>query len=71
MVPISHHSSDRPVRRIAVPDQPDNPKTSKQKRDERLAAALRANLRRRKEQQSQREREAPSKPAHEGDVTSS
>ncbi len=54
-----------------MPDQPDNPKTSKQKRDERLAAALRANLRRRKEQQSQREREAPSKPAHEGDVTSS
>lgn len=54
-----------------MPDQPERPKTAKELRQERSAAALRANLRRRKEQQSQREEDAPSEGLHEGDVTSS
>jgi len=49
-----------------VPDQPEAPKTAKQKRDERLAAALRANLRRRKDQQSQRTPNTPGDTPPEG-----
>jgi hypothetical protein len=47
-----------------VPDQPERPKTLKEERAERSAAALRANLRRRKEQQAQRRDDtAPEDPA--------
>lgn len=54
-----------------MPDQPEHPKTPKELRQERSAAALRANLRRRKEQQAQRDEETPAEALDEGDVTSS
>lgn len=54
-----------------MPEQPERPKTPKQLRQERSAAALRTNLRRRKEQQVQREDETPAEASDEGDVTSS
>jgi len=50
-----------------VPDQPERPKTPKEVRAERSAAALRANLRRRKEHQSQRPADTPSDEAGEGE----
>lgn len=54
-----------------MPDQPERPKTAKEERQERSAAALRANLRRRKEQQVRRDEvPSPAKPA-DGRVTSS
>ena len=42
-----------------MPDQPERPKTPKEERAERSAAALRANLRRRKDQQSRRTTDTP------------
>ena len=54
-----------------MPDQPDHPKSPKELRQERSASALRANLRRRKEQQAQREEDMPAEASDEGDVTSS
>ena len=54
-----------------MPDQPEGPKTAKEQRQERSAAALRANLRRRKEQQTRRTEVPSSEPPAEGDVTSS
>jgi len=68
---FSHHLPDRVIRRSLVPDQPERPKTAKELRLERSAAALRANLRRRKEQRSQREDDCPAKAVDEGDVTPS
>ena len=50
-----------------VPDQPERPKTPKEERAERSAAALRANLRRRKEQQAQRHSDAPPESEGEGE----
>jgi hypothetical protein len=58
-----------------VPEQPERPKSAKEQRQERSAAALRANLRRRKEQQVGRTevpRESPlAEDPADGDVTSS
>ncbi len=54
-----------------MPDQPERPKTAKEQRQERSAAALRANLRRRKEQQTGRIEVPSSEEPAEGDVTSS
>ena len=50
-----------------MPDKPERPKTAKEEREERSAAALRANLRRRKEQQAQRTVEDPAEASGEGE----
>ena len=47
-------------------DQPERPKTLKEERAERSAAALRANLRRRKEQQVARREDEPPETPGEG-----
>jgi len=54
-----------------VPEQPERPKTAKEQRQERSAAALRANLRRRKEQQVGRTEVPSPEDLADGDVTSS